>query len=85
MIFEWILSLPAYFLQSIIMLLPQSSGVPTEWIESLYTMWGYVNAFSFIVPVNTIVFCLSTIMGYYLIVFGFDLIAWLLKKIPGVN
>jgi len=85
MILEYLFSIPAFLVNGVISLLPASTGVPTEWTSAVYKMWSYVNAFSFIVPVGTLVFCLGTIMGFYLIIYGWDAAMWLLRKIPGVN
>jgi len=85
MITEYILSVPAFLVQGIITLLPASTGIQSEWVNALYTMWNYVNAFSFIIPVATFVFCIGTLMTYYLIVYGWDALNWILRKIPGVN
>lgn len=85
MIFEFLLSIPAYILQALLGVLPTGGSVPTEWISAVSTMWGYVNAFSFIVPINTLLWALGIALTFHLAILGFKLFHWIITKIPFVG
>lgn len=85
MIFEWLLSFPAYLLQSIVGVLPTGGTMPTEWVSGVYTIWGDMNAFSFIVPVNTLLSVLTLALAFHLGIFAFRAFHWIITKIPFVG
>lgn len=85
MITSFFLSIPAYLLQAIVGVLPIGGTIPTQWTSAVYTIWADINAFSFIVPVNTLVLCLGIAMGFHLAILGFKLFHWIITKIPFVG
>jgi len=85
MITGFFLSLPAYLLMVIFSIFPSGQPAPPEWVNSVYLIWAYINSFSFIVPVSTLVFCLTIAMVFHLSIFLYHAFSWLLKKIPGMN
>lgn len=85
MIFTFLLNIPAYLIAVVLALLPNGSGAPTEWVNGVYTIWADVNAFSFIVPVQTLLFCLGIAMIFHLAILGFKLFHWIITKIPFVG
>lgn len=85
MIFDWLLSIPAYLLEGIIGLLPAGGTMPTEWVQGVYTVWGDMNAFSFIVPVNTLISVLALALTFHIAVFTFKAVHWIITKIPFIG
>jgi len=85
MIADFLLSIPAYILQAMVSPLPEGGSTPVEWVSAVYSIWSYVNSFSYIVPVNTLLFCLGIAMTMHLVVFAWDAIHWVIRKIPGMQ
>jgi len=85
MITAFLLSIPGYILTAIISLLPLGGQVPSEWVSAIQLLWGYMNAFSFIIPVSTFLAVLTLALLYHVGIFGWHAFNWILKKIPGMN
>jgi len=68
-----------YFLS----LLPVGTVFPTAWVSGVYAIWGYVNAFSFIVPVQMLVTCLGIALVFHLFQFGWNFMHWIYGIIRG--
>jgi len=85
MILNWLLTLPATLLSTIIGLLPNGAPMPTEWVNGIYTIWSDMNAFSFIVPVSTLLSVLTLALIFHLSIFGFKAFHWIITKIPFVG
>ena len=61
------------------------SGVPVEFTTAIHTIWGYIQSFSFIVPISTLLWCLGITLAFEFGVFTFQAFNWLLKKLPNMN
>jgi len=85
MIVGFLLSLPAYLLMVVFALFPSGAPASPEWVASVYLIWAYINSFSFIVPVSTLLSCLGIAMVFHLSIFLYHALYWLIKKIPGMN
>jgi len=85
MIIGFLLSLPGYLLQAIIAILPSGEPMPTPWINGVYTIWEYIESFSFIVPVSTLLTVLGLALTFHLAIFGFKAFHWIITKIPFVG
>lgn len=85
MIGDFLLSIPAFILQAILSVLPNSTGVPVEFTNAVYTIWSDLNAFSFIVPVSTIATVLGLAIAYQLGKLVFKIINYLVNKIPFIG
>lgn len=81
MITEYFLSLPYYLLKSIINIIPVGGGVPNEYINALHTMWGYLQTLAFIIPVETILWCIGIMFAFELGVLLFQGFVWILAHI----
>jgi len=64
-------------------LLPDGGAIPTSWISGVYTIWSNINAFSFIVPVDVLLYCLGIAMAFHLFQFGWNLFHWIFGMIRG--
>jgi len=85
MISDFILSIPAFLLQAVINFIPNGNGVPAEWTSAVYSIWGYINEFSFIVPVTTLLWALGIALTFHLSIFAFRAIHWIITKIPFIG
>lgn len=85
MITAFILNIPAHLLSAAISLLPAGQPIPTDWIAAIYTTWSYINAFSFIVPVQTLLVCTGVAISVELALLGFKFFHWVITKIPFVG
>jgi len=85
MITEFLLSIPYFILTAIVNIIPAGSGVPIEFTESVHTIWSYMQSFAFIVPINTLLFCLFITLAFEAGVFVFQAFNWVIKKLPNMN
>jgi len=85
MITEFFLSIPYFILTALISIVPTGGGIPTEFVSAVHSIWGYVESFSFIVPVQTLLWCLTITLTFEAGVFVFQAFNWLLKKLPHMN
>jgi len=85
MITTFFLLLGYQFLNFLVGLLPVSAGVPTEWVEGVNTVWGYINSFSFIVPVSTLLSVLTLALIFHGSIFAYHALMWIIRKIPGMQ
>lgn len=85
MITSFILNIPAQLLSAFIGFLPIGQGIPSSWIDAVYSLWGYVNAFSFIVPVGILISCVSIAIAVEIAILGFKLFNWVITKIPFIG
>jgi len=83
MIIGFLLNVIYAFIAFLLGLLPSGSSLPSEWVSAVYSIWGYINSFSFIVPVTTLVLALSIAMGFHLFVLGWKALHWLYALIRG--
>jgi len=83
MITGFILTLIYQFISFTVGLLPTGSAFPSEWTAGIYTVWGYVNSFSFVVPVGTLVSALAIAMSFHLFVFAWKAMHWIYSLIRG--
>ena len=85
MITEFFLSIPYFILSAVINIIPTGGGVPVEFTTAIHTIWGYIQSFSFIVPISTLLWCLGITLAFEFGVFTFQAFNWLLKKLPNMN
>jgi len=83
MIIGFLIQLAYSFVAFLVGLLPSGVSLPSDWVAGVYTIWSYINAFSFIVPVNVLVSCLAIAMSFHLFVFAWKGIHWLWSLIRG--
>jgi len=85
MITNFLLQIPGYLLNDLLSILPAGGNLPSQWVSGVYAIWGYINAFSFIVPVDTLLLCLGIAMTFHLAILGFRLFHWVITKIPFIG
>ena len=85
MIIGFILNLLYFFISILIGFLPVGGDVSVSWVSGIYTVWAYVNMFSFVVPVNMLVTRLGIAMAFHLFVFAWHAIHWIYSLIRGYH
>lgn len=80
MIIGFFLQLLLTALQFVVNLLPVSE-FPATISNGVTTFWGYVNLFSMVIPVGTILAALIVIIFYDLAKFGWLFAHWVLKRL----
>jgi len=66
-------------------LLPTSSGFPTEVHTAFSTIGGYLGIMDVFIPLSTLLFCLTTIFGVEIAIFGFKTVKWIGSHIPWIG
>lgn len=64
-------------------LLPAGIEFPEEWVNAVYSIWSAINAYSFIVPVDTLVWCLGVALVFHLFQFGWNFMHWIFALFRG--
>jgi len=70
------------FISFLIGILPTGTGFPSTIHSAFSTLGGYVGIFDVFIPISTLLFCLTTIFGVEIAVFGFKTLKWLISHIP---
>jgi len=87
MIIGTILYIFGTFINALLSLLPSSpvagGGLPTEVITAIASVYSWINAFSFLFPVDTLFEVLTLAIGFYVSIFFFKLINWIINKVRG--
>jgi len=64
-------------------ILPAGGYFPPTWASGIATVWNDVNAFSFIVPVDTLLQALTIAVAFHLFQFTWNFFHWLYGLIRG--
>lgn len=72
-------------LLKLLQILPQSSPVPAAAHEAAQALGGYLNAFSPIVPLDTLYTAASIIITVEVIIFSFRFARWIASHIPFIG
>lgn len=83
MITSFFLSLVYGFIGLLLALLPTGGAFPASWTAGVYSIWGDINVFAFIVPVDVLVLCLGIAMAFHLFVFAWKFMHWVYSLIRG--
>lgn len=73
------------FIAFIIGFFPTSAGFPTEVHSAFSTLGGYVGLMDVFCPVSILLFCLTTIFGVEIAIFGFKTVKWFISHIPWIK
>lgn len=73
------------FLAFLINLFPTGTGFPTEVHSAFGTLGGYVGLIDVLVPVQTLLWCLTLIFGIEIAIFGFKTLKWIISHIPFIG
>lgn len=47
-------------------------AMPTEWLDAITLVWGYINAFSWLFPIDTFASVISFAIVFHLALFTYD-------------
>jgi len=83
MITTLLLNIFFVFIGFFLALLPVGGAIPAAWTSGIQTVWSDVNAFSFIVPVGTLVTCLGIALTFHLFQFGWNFFHWIYGLLRG--
>jgi len=84
MIISFILDLFYRLLNGLVGLLP-SGSIPSSVSDSITNIWGMVNAFSYVIALDTFIIVLLLVLAFDGIVLLWHLIQWIIRKIPGMQ
>jgi len=63
--------------------LPDATPLPAAFASGVTTVWAYVNAFSFLIPMNALTVCLSIALVFHGAIIGFQSLHWIIGKLRG--
>jgi len=84
MISTFILTILHAFLGFIVGLLPTGS-LPSSISSSLTNIWGFVNAFSYVIALDTLIQVVALAIAFDLVVLLWHVVQWIIRKIPGMQ
>jgi len=84
MITTFLLQILSSFLNFIVGLLP-TGNLPTAISSSITSIWGYVNAFSYVVAVQTLIQVVVLVIAFDIGMLLWHLIQWIIRKVPGMQ
>lgn len=73
------------FINFLIGLFPNGTGFPTEVHTAFSTLGGYIGLIDVLVPVSTMLWCLTLIFGVEIAIFGFKTVKWIISHIPFIG
>jgi len=85
MIFSGFVYLASYILSLLLLILPTSTGFPTDVQSAFNTFAGYVQILNTLLPISTLATVLAVLVATDLAVFGFKTFKWLISHIPLVG
>jgi len=80
--FTALLNLIYSFLSYLIGLFPTGSGFPTEVHSAVSSLGGYLHILDPLVPISTLLACLTLIFTVEIALFGFKTVKWIISHIP---
>jgi len=78
----YLLYLVYYVLNFLINLLPTGVPFPTSVHTAFSTLGGYLGVMDVFIPLSTLLWCLTTIFGVEIALFGFKTLKWIISHIP---
>jgi len=84
MIGTFFLTILNSFLGLLVGFLP-TGGLPAEVSSSITSVWGFVNAFSYVIALDTAIQVLVVVIGFELILLLWAFVNWIIRKIPGMQ
>lgn len=68
-----------------LMILPASNGFPIEAHTAMTSLGGYLDIWSPILPITTLMTVLTFVFGVEISIFGFKSVKWIISHIPWVG
>jgi len=57
--------------------------IPAGALNAFTSVWTFINAYSFLLPVSTMLEVLSIVMTYYVAILVFDIALWIIHLLRG--
>lgn len=70
---------------TMISFLPDSNGLDPDIQNSIINVWGYIKAYSYILPVSSMFIVLGLALSFHLSIFLYRLVNWVIGKLRGSN
>jgi len=77
-----ILNLIFNFLSWIISLFPVGTGFPSEFHTAFTSLGGYVHMLDPLLPIETLLACLTFVFSVEIALFGFKTFKWVISHVP---
>jgi len=71
-----------WFASSIIAMFPASQGFPEEVHTAASTIGGYFGMFDSLIPIATLLTCITLIFSVEIGIFGFRTVKWVISHLP---
>lgn len=84
MIITLLLNIVWNFLHGLTLLLP-TGHLPVAITTSFNYLWSLVNAFSFVIPVDTLLQAIAVVLAFDGAMMIWRFINWIIRKIPGMQ
>jgi len=84
MIITFFLTVLYNFLSFVLSFLP-TGNLPVGISSAITSVWGYINAFSYVIALDTFLQVLLLVLAFDFIVFSWHVIQWIIRKIPGMQ
>lgn len=84
MIISFFLSILFLLVNGVVSLLPVGE-LPVAFGTSVASIWGYVNVFSYVIAVSTLIQVVVLYIGFDLVVLLWHVVNWIIRKIPGMQ
>lgn len=84
MITSFLLDLGYRLLNFLLSFFP-SGTLPPDIGNALSTVWGYVNAFSYVIALDTLLQVLLLVLAFDLVVLLWHIVQWIIRKVPGMQ
>lgn len=84
MITTFLLNIFFSLVNALLGVLPVGS-LPSGVSSSITSIWGYVNAFSYVIALDTFLQVLALVVAFDLVVLLWHIIQWIIRKIPGMH
>lgn len=84
MIFTFLLDLLYRLLNLLVGFLP-TGALPSEIGSSIAALWGYANAFSYVIALDTLIQVLLLAIAFDLILLLWWFVQWIIRKVPGMQ
>jgi len=65
--------------------LPVATATNSAFLTSIATMVGYVKSWDFLFPITELFICVGIVVGFEVIVWGWNVMTWVLKKVRGAT
>ena len=82
MIFSVALNIVFFLVNGFLSILPTGGDIPAEFAAGLLQVWNAFRGFSYILPIDAMVTCMAISFSWILFVFFWNLIHWILRKLP---